>query len=230
MAPKDILTKEFLEEHYILQRKSIHMIKDEFGIKSSNSVTQALKRYNLYRRAIRDSSHILTKEFLENHYVKQKKSLKTIVREIGFANKGIVKRALVKYGIEVRKHSKSEKFYKNILSKRFHHAIGGRYFNSIKRGAVKRGITFNITVDQIYELFLTQNGKCSYSNIELYFHQMGELPTKTTASLDRIDSFKGYTIDNIQWVHKDINRMKMTLNEDIFVNYCHLISSHRKTI
>ena len=37
-----------------------------------------------------------------------------------------------------------------------------------------------------------------------------------TASLDRIDSKKGYTIDNIQWVHKDVNKMKMDLQEEDF--------------
>ena len=37
-----------------------------------------------------------------------------------------------------------------------------------------------------------------------------------TASLDRIDSSKGYTEDNIQWVHKDVNQMKMDLPEQRF--------------
>ena len=44
-----------------------------------------------------------------------------------------------------------------------------------------------------------------------------------TASLDRIDSLKGYTEDNVQWVHKHINFMKGSLSENKFIEYCKLI-------
>lgn len=35
-----------------------------------------------------------------------------------------------------------------------------------------------------------------------------------TASLDRIDSSKGYTIDNVWWIHKQLNWMKWDLTID----------------
>jgi hypothetical protein len=41
-----------------------------------------------------------------------------------------------------------------------------------------------------------------------------------TASLDRIDSTKGYTPENVQWLHKDINQMKMDLTEQKFIDLC----------
>lgn len=44
-----------------------------------------------------------------------------------------------------------------------------------------------------------------------------------TASLDRINSSIGYTIDNVQWVHKKINMMKMDLSQEEFINYCRLV-------
>ena len=43
---------------------------------------------------------------------------------------------------------------------------------------------------------------------------------KSTASLDRIDSSKGYTIDNIQWLHKDINKMKWDFSQEKFLELC----------
>lgn len=49
---------------------------------------------------------------------------------------------------------------------------------------------------------------------------------ETTASLDRIDSNRGYTQDNVQWVHKDVNKMKMDLNQQIFVELCRAIAAH----
>jgi len=40
-----------------------------------------------------------------------------------------------------------------------------------------------------------------------------------TASLDRIDNNLGYTINNIQWVHKDINRIKREYDQNVFLTY-----------
>jgi len=45
-----------------------------------------------------------------------------------------------------------------------------------------------------------------------------------TASLDRIDSTKNYTIDNIQWVHKDVNKMKMDFSQEYFIEMCRLVT------
>ena len=50
--------------------------------------------------------------------------------------------------------------------------------------------------------------------------------SKTTASLDRIDSSKGYTTDNIQWVHKDINIMKNDYGNDYFIEICKKVAKN----
>ena len=52
----------------------------------------------------------------------------------------------------------------------------------------------------------------------------------TTASLDRIDSKKGYTIDNVQWVYKKINMMKQNYDQKEFVNLCCLIAENYHAI
>ena len=46
-----------------------------------------------------------------------------------------------------------------------------------------------------------------------------------TASIDRIDSSKGYVKGNVQWVHKDINMMKRNLNQARFVEFCLAVAS-----
>lgn len=43
---------------------------------------------------------------------------------------------------------------------------------------------------------------------------------ETTASLDRIDNTKGYLEDNVQFVHKDINRMKWAHSQQYFIELC----------
>ncbi len=45
-------------------------------------------------------------------------------------------------------------------------------------------------------------------------------------SIDRIDSNKGYYIDNIQLVYPKINMMKFTYSQDEFIDMCKLVSNH----
>jgi len=89
----------------------------------------------------------------------------------------------------------------------------------------RKPLECNITKEYVWDLFLLQNRKCKLSGIELKF------PTKFkdksyTASLDRIDSSKGYIIGNVQWIHKDINKMKNTYDQDYFIKMCKLISNN----
>jgi hypothetical protein len=92
----------------------------------------------------------------------------------------------------------------------------------IKSSAKKRNIPFNITIQQIWELFLNQNRKCALTGEILSFN-ISQRQRNGTASLDRIDSSKGYSIDNIQWVHKDINFMKRVLSQEKFFEWCRKI-------
>ena len=64
---------------------------------------------------------------------------------------------------------------------------------------------------------------CALSGEELSF---GVGRMRGTASLDRIDSSKGYVKGNVQWVHKDVNFMKRTLNQQTFVNWCKKITNN----
>lgn len=99
--------------------------------------------------------------------------------------------------------------------------LSGSFFNRIKSSAKKREYSFEISMEQIWELFLKQNNKCKISGVEIHLNFNVK---NTTASLDRIDSSKGYTVENIQWIHKDINRMKNNLPEKVFFNWIKTIS------
>ena len=101
--------------------------------------------------------------------------------------------------------------------------IGGHYFSQLKRRSA--GEEFSITLEYIWDLFLKQNRKCRFSGIELRFSTKSTV-SDGTASLDRIDSSKGYVIDNVQWVHKDINYMKQDHTDKDFIEWCRLIVNH----
>lgn len=97
--------------------------------------------------------------------------------------------------------------------------IRGKTLNTIQRRANKRGYTFDLLPEKLWDIFLKQDRKCALSGIDIQFGR-SEYNTETTASLDRIDSTKGYVLDNVQWVHKTINLMKNVLSVEDFVMFC----------
>lgn len=101
------------------------------------------------------------------------------------------------------------------------------FFGTMRDGAKSRNLEFSITPEYIQEIFNKQDGKCIYSGLSLKFPENVRDFTKT-ASLDRIDSKKGYIENNVQWVHKTINKMKQDLTEDEFLKFCYLIASNNK--
>lgn len=104
--------------------------------------------------------------------------------------------------------------------------ISGKYWYGLQRGSKIRNIEFNIAIENAWALFQKQNGKCAISGIpiELQIKFYGSGTSIQTASLDRIDSTKGYIDGNIQWVHKDVQKMKNDFSEDQFIFLCHKIA------
>lgn len=93
-------------------------------------------------------------------------------------------------------------------------------FSTIRKGAKERNLAFEITIEYVWKLFLEQERKCNLSKVLLDING--------SASLDRIDSKKGYIVGNVQWVHKDINFMKQAYNEDYYREMCIKVSQNPK--
>lgn len=94
------------------------------------------------------------------------------------------------------------------------------YWNQVIRGAERRGLIVEVSKEDAYGVFLDQNRKCALSGVPIWFPPRTNRPQEGNASLDRIDSSRGYILDNIQWVHKVVNRMKMDLTESEFLEWC----------
>jgi hypothetical protein len=103
-----------------------------------------------------------------------------------------------------------------------------RYFCAIKGSANRRKIEFSISPEYIWNLFLEQNRKCALSGEFISFHICGNKSTTQTASLDRIDSSKGYIEGNVQWLHKSVNKMKWDLEQDFFIKMCKKVAKKWK--
>lgn len=112
-----------------------------------------------------------------------------------------------------------------------HGEISGTYWSDLKANAIVRDIPVEIGIEQAWDLFLYQNRCCALSGLRLSFSR--DLRKKgrhgQTASLDRINSDKGYLHSNVQWVHKDLNVMKMDMPDSTFIGWCMTISHHAET-
>lgn len=105
--------------------------------------------------------------------------------------------------------------------------ISGYYFTETKLNAKERGLEFTITIEDMWNIYLKQDKKCALTKIPIFFKDSQRRATiEQTASIDRIDSDKGYTPDNIQVVHKDVNRMKNWYPQDRFIEICKLVAAN----
>ena len=104
------------------------------------------------------------------------------------------------------------------------------FYKRIKRNANRRDIKFNVTIQELWKLFLKQNKKCALTGKILTMPGDPKTISKDawTASLDRIDSSKGYIKGNVQWVHKHVNLMKQWFDEKYFIKLCENVIEYKK--
>jgi len=122
------------------------------------------------------------------------------------------------------------------LSKKFTESWKGRVikglnrtmYGHIKSKARERNLEFEISQEFLANLLEQQDYKCALTNLDISLSLKivnGNPNFKyITASLDRIDSSLGYTEENVQWVHKDVNKMKMQYPNDYFIEICKLVA------
>lgn len=73
---------------------------------------------------------------------------------------------------------------------------------------------------ELKDLFKKQDGKCAYTDIPIFIGENASLDHKNPRSKGGANS-----IENLQWVDWDINRMKTDIPHDKFLAICHFISN-----
>lgn len=96
--------------------------------------------------------------------------------------------------------------------------------DGICRRAEEWGVKLDFDSDYLAELLEQQNFKCALTGKDIIFTR--SKLKENTASVDRIDSKKPYSKDNIQIVHKKANRFKNNLSESDLLEMCNLISKN----
>lgn len=120
-------------------------------------------------------------------------------------------------GIEVQK--KATKNRKNKLQTDKDAFIRDALTQCAKRSK-KSGMECNLTVESLTKVFEDSKWICAETGKELSIL----VHDNYKASIDRIDSSKGYTVDNIQIVGSIVNIAKNDLASEVFREMCILVS------
>ena len=109
-----------------------------------------------------------------------------------------------------------------------HEKISGSIWLRIKSAAKKRNKEFSVSIEDCWKIYENQNKKCAISGVPIAFavNSKDLKQGSNTASLDRIDSKKGYIKGNVQWVHVKINYMKQSMSEKDFIKWCKIIATN----
>lgn len=217
----EVFSKEFLKKEHLDQKKSLRQIAKEQGC-SLNCVVRYMHKHDL--QANDPMLQITGQKFdrltvIKLAHTKNWESYWEVECECGnrkiISGKSLVRRSSVSCGCWNR-----EKCWRGVGELSF------SYWSRIIKGASKRNIEFNLDINDAWKIYEQQGKKCALSGVDLVMdrHYGTNARKKSTniqtASLDRIDSQRGYCTGNVQWLHTIVNRMKSDLSQDDFVDWC----------
>lgn len=223
-----MLTKEFLQKEYVDNDKTSTDLKNEFGIHPSKT-WYWLKKHGIPAkprgggRKTVDLSGQTFGDLLVLEQIKGDGDCAKWKCRCSCGNIHEVKSPYLRRG-EIKSCGKCKEHY----AWQGVGEMSGWYYGTVKRNADRRGYEFNISKEYLWCLFLEQDRKCALTEQDIFF--VRNITNNTisrrmqTASLDRIDNDRGYIEGNVQWVHKDVNRIKREYDQDYFIKICHMVS------
>lgn len=214
------MSKNWYIKEYIKNKRSLKSIGTELGVTAS-AIMYRMRKLGIKRR----SSY----EALIDDLKGRKFGYITVLSHVSRLNRGAywLCRCNCPCGGTLKEIRGSALRNREYVSCGKHKDRGGykeisqSYLSSIKKRAKNKGLSFEITPEYIWNLFLKQNKQCFLSGILIGFLN------EQTASLDRIDSSKGYIVGNVQWLHKIVNRLKWSLGQKEFIMWCKLVANKK---
>ena len=91
-------------------------------------------------------------------------------------------------------------------------------FTKLKRSAEKRNIEFLVSLEYLSNLYESQNHICAITG--------RQINSIDDASLDRIDSSKGYIKGNVQWTTYQANVSKHVMTMEQLYKFCRKVLNH----
>ena len=98
------------------------------------------------------------------------------------------------------------------------------------RNCKKRYKDVDIDLQYLKEIWEKQQGVCPFSGVKLVLNAYTNIfkDQRYSASLDRIDSNKGYVKGNIRWVSRAINHLKNDMTDNQLIEFLNIISERYK--
>ena len=115
---------------------------------------------------------------------------------------------------ENRKRVNEATALNNVLKVRLHDALVR---------SKKKNLFIDITIKDLQELWNKQDGKCALTGFPMTLIWGTGVKNIYNLSIDRIDSSKGYTRDNIQLVCSAANMMKGYMEYNELIQFCKAI-------
>lgn len=229
-----ILTKDFLLREYQQLGKSLREISDQTGIRAT-TIGKTLNQFKIPKRTCgtrkgKPNKGIMIKKddiiigYRHGMLVVKEKVKGGLLCVCDCGNKKILKSSRIRLkqvqscGCLMKKCGNKHHFFKG------YEEISQSVYNKIRQKAIDRNLNFEVSIKELYDLFIFQKKLCAISGVPIKFKT--NYKDEQTASLDRIDSNKPYTKDNVQWVHKKINTMKWNICQNEFIQWCKIIAKN----
>lgn len=100
----------------------------------------------------------------------------------------------------------------------------GKDYTKWKSSAKKRKKGWFLTKKDLNKIYENQKGICALSGVKM--ETFSNSPYRI--SIDRIDSSKPYTVENVQFICSIVNVMKNKYPEDVFIEMCNKITEYNK--
>lgn len=137
-------------------------------------------------------------------------------------NKGMCKKCCIEK--QKRNYRENKERYKEGYKKFVETNILQVRFLAAKHRAIRKKIPFEITLEDLENLLISQNGVCYYTGLPF----INDYSKGRSISIDRIDSSKGYTKDNIRLICSLVNTMKSDRTEESFLDCIKCVYEYMK--
>jgi len=101
----------------------------------------------------------------------------------------------------------------------------GRAVSNARNRAAKKNIAFDLSKEDVMEMFEGQGGRCYYSGIKLNVVKSDETRTHDPfkMSLDCVDPKLGYVKGNVVWCAYCVNALKLKMSKASMIDVCRAI-------
>lgn len=226
-----LLSREFLEKNIFQEKIPLSVLSANIGV-SKFTIIKYCKRHDLYERLLE----------LRKNKIYEKDLIGTVCKSLTVISPGprdrhgrarwncqcVCGRTKLINETSIRAKLSATCGWCERVNFKGYKEISGSWWRRQKQSAELREYVFNITLEDVWTKYEKQKRKCALSGVDIIFIKNNDVSHLQTASIDRIDNTKGYTVDNIQIVHKHVNFMKGTHSQIDFINWARLIYETNK--